>query len=206
VTKYIYIDESGDLGQKGSKYLILAALIVDDPKPLNRIIKNMRRNKFKKELSKADEIKANSSSPAVKAYVLDQLNGVKNAKVTYLILEKQKVFSPFLKSEKHKLYNFVAGKLAQNIDVKNHQTEIRIDRSKGKQLLQQDFNNYFIKNLKSEDKKNVKIYHSDSKNWSGLQFSDMLAWACFHKYEHGNSEYLEKITLQVEFFELWKQR
>ena len=37
--KYMYIDESGDLGVKdgSSKYLILAALIVDNPKDLDRL-------------------------------------------------------------------------------------------------------------------------------------------------------------------------
>ena len=52
--RYIYIDESGDLGTKegSSHFLILTALIVDKPEELNRIIKNMRRNKFKKELKK----------------------------------------------------------------------------------------------------------------------------------------------------------
>ena len=50
--KYMYIDESGDLGTKqgSSKFLVLSALVVDDPRELDRIIKNMRRNKFKKEL------------------------------------------------------------------------------------------------------------------------------------------------------------
>jgi len=58
----MYIDESGDLGLKGSKYLVLSALMIDNPKELKRIVKNMRRNKFKKELKKAIEIKANKSS------------------------------------------------------------------------------------------------------------------------------------------------
>ncbi|BDZ71952.1 DUF3800 domain-containing protein [Methanobacterium petrolearium] len=59
---YLYIDESGDLGLRGSKYLLIVALLVDDFRPLDKIIKNMRRNKFKKELSKANEVKANKSS------------------------------------------------------------------------------------------------------------------------------------------------
>ena len=40
--KYIYIDESGDLGDKylGSKYFVIGAIIVEDSKNLNRIIKD----------------------------------------------------------------------------------------------------------------------------------------------------------------------
>nr|WP_129582640.1 DUF3800 domain-containing protein [Methanolobus psychrotolerans] len=66
---YMYIDESGDLGSQ-SKYLILSALVVKDESSLDRIIKNMRRNKFKRELSKAKEIKANSSSPELISFML----------------------------------------------------------------------------------------------------------------------------------------
>lgn len=46
--KYIYIDESGDLGSKGSKYLILSCLVTSNPEKLSRIIKNIRRYKFSK--------------------------------------------------------------------------------------------------------------------------------------------------------------
>ena len=38
---YIFIDESGDLGTKklSSRYFVMAAIKVDDPKKLDRIIK-----------------------------------------------------------------------------------------------------------------------------------------------------------------------
>jgi hypothetical protein len=52
----MFIDESGDLGSQ-SDYFVLAALTVKDPFPLDRIIKNMRRNKFKKQLKDAQKIK-----------------------------------------------------------------------------------------------------------------------------------------------------
>ena len=68
MTCFIFIDESGDLGL-GSKYLVLACLIVSDDKPLRRIIKNARRYKFRKELAKACEIKANKSSPEVVKHI-----------------------------------------------------------------------------------------------------------------------------------------
>ena len=40
-TEYIYIDESGDLGlsERSSKVLVISALITDDPKKLDRVIK-----------------------------------------------------------------------------------------------------------------------------------------------------------------------
>lgn len=197
----MYIDESGDLGSKGSKYMVLAALLVDNPKDLDRIIKKMRRHKFKKELRKAVEIKANKSSDEVRRYMLVKLNEVKSARIFYVVLEKRKVFSEYLRNNKHKLYNYVAGKLARQIDIANIDVEIRIDKSKGKQMLQEDFNQYFKRNLRG--KRKVTIYHSYSHSWSGLQFADVLAWACFQKFEHNNSEYVDLITLEQEVYHVW---
>ena len=202
--KYVYIDESGDLGFRGSRYLVLSALLLDNPDSLDRIIKNMRRNKFKKELDKAQEIKANKSSKKVIKYMLIKLNEVESAKIFYILLEKKKIVSEYLKNNKSKLYNFVAGKLARNIPLNNIDVEIRIDKSKGKQLLQQDFNNYFLRNLRERSSiGKATIFHSYSQSWSGLQFADILAWSCFQKFEHSNSEYVDLITLEQEVYHVW---
>ena len=203
-TRYIYIDESGDLGEKGSKCMVLAELFVDDSRQLDRIIKNMRRNKFKKELRKAMEIKADKSSGAVRRHMLEKLNDIKGAKIFYIVLEKKKLFSKFLKNDKHKLYNYVAGKLARNITLDEMELHIRIDKSKGKQILREDFNDYFEKRLKEKSSSlRVKIDHSYSHSWSGLQFADILAWSCFQKFEHNNNEYIDLIKLEQEVYHVW---
>ncbi|RZB28573.1 MAG: hypothetical protein AEth_02027 [Candidatus Argoarchaeum ethanivorans] len=80
---YIFIDESGDLGLGGSKYLVLSALIVENYSPLDRMIKNMRRHKFRKELRKASEIKANRSSDELRRYMLKKLN--RSRQISFLI-------------------------------------------------------------------------------------------------------------------------
>ncbi len=202
--KYIYIDESGDLGLKGSEYLVLAALLVDDYSCLDRIIKNMRRNKFKKELKKAYEIKANKSSREVIKHMLCRLNEVKNARVFYVVLEKKKILSEYLRNNKDKLYNYVAGKLARNLSLGGAGAEIRIDKSKGKQLLQHDFNDYFLKNVILKNlKPRITIHHSYSHSWSGLQFADILAWSCFQKFEHSNSEFVDLLKIEQEVYHVW---
>ncbi|KZX11429.1 DUF3800 domain-containing protein [Methanobrevibacter filiformis] len=63
--KYLFIDESGDLGIKGSKYIVISAILVENTNELNRIIKNMRRNKFKKELKNINEIKGYACSSEI---------------------------------------------------------------------------------------------------------------------------------------------
>lgn len=58
--KYIYIDESGDLGDNysSSKYFVLAAIIVNNPKTLNRIIKETKR-KYPNIIGRDLEVKGN---------------------------------------------------------------------------------------------------------------------------------------------------
>lgn len=202
--KYVYIDESGDLGKNGSRYLVLSALIIENSQELDRIIKNMRRNKFKKELKKASEIKANKSSVNIISYMLEKLNTIKGIKVLYVILEKKKLISEYLTQNKDKLYNYVAGKLAKQLLMNECSIEIRIDRRYGKQLLQQDFNNYFMKCLNENfAPSKILIEHSYSHNFSGLQFADILAWACFQKFEHNNSKFIDILKIGQEVYHVW---
>lgn len=202
MVRFVYIDESGDLGERGSRFLVLAALIMPDYSPLDRIIRNMRRNKFKKELRKAHEIKANHSSKDVIRHMLSKLSALSDARILYVVLEKRKLFSRYLKSDKNKLYNYVAGKLARNLLLPDSAVEIRIDKSKGRQLLQQDFNAYFLKNLGSASAR-VTIDHSYSHTWSGLQFADILAWSAFQKFEHSDSGFIDLIKIEQEVFHVW---
>ena len=200
----MYVDESGDLGLVGSRYLVLAALLVQNPAELDRIIKNMRRHKFRKQLKKASEIKANKSSSDIRRHMLERLNEVKDAKIFYILLEKKKLYSEYLKNDKNKLYNYVAGKLARHIVLHNIDVEIRIDKSKGKQLLREDFNAYFLKNLNEKSSiRKVTIEHSYSHSWSGLQFADLLAWACFQKFEHTNSFFIDILKIEQEVYHVW---
>jgi len=202
----MYIDESGDLGfdKKSSKFIVISALIVNDIKELDRIIKNMRRNKFKKQLKKMYELKAYELFNEIRIYMLKKLNYVSGAKVFHIVLEKKRVFSKYLKADKHKLYNFIAGKLAKNILMNDMDIEIKIDKSKGNILLRKDFDDYFKKRLgEGCDKMRCKIEHSYSHSWSGLQFADLLAWCCFQKYENEDSTYLELLKIEQEFYTVW---
>ena len=206
--KYIFIDESGDLGfsLKSSRFFIISALIVGDPFQIDRIIKNMRRNKFKKELSSINEIKANKSSPQIRKYLLEKINSISDIKIFHVVLEKNKVKSNFLKNNKHKLYNFIAGELAKNIIMNDIDFEIRIDKSKGKIFLINDFDLYFKKQF-YKNSKNIgcQIFHSYSHNFSGLQLVDFIVWSIYQKFERNNPTYNEIIKVKQELYLVWNK-
>lgn len=202
---YLYIDESGDLGLRGSKYLLIVALLVDDFRPLDKIIKNMRRNKFKKELSKANEVKANKSSFEVRTHMLKELNKLEGSQVFCTVMNKSFLNSEFLINDKHKLYNYVAGYLANLIETKGN-VEVRIDKSKGKQMLRDDFDNYFGDQLiRNSEIRNIQIYHSYSHAWSGLQFADIIAWSYFQKFEHKNELYADLLNIKCKMSKIWNK-
>lgn len=197
MTTYLFIDEIGDLGLKGSKYIVLSCLITSDPAPLKRIIKNMRRYKFRKQLSKVCEIKSSNSKPDLIRHVLSKLNELENVSTHFIVLEKGKMYSDYLKSNSHKLYNYVAGKLAYNLVLDDADVVVRINKSKGKQLLRDDFNAYFSTKLHEKSSiEKISIYHSYSHSWDGLQFADVLSWSCFQKFEHRDASFLDLIDLE----------
>src|SRR3989338_6413388 len=163
--RYVYIDETGDLGEKGSKYFIITAIWIDHPALLDRLIKNIRRYKFRKELKGAQEIKANKSSPELREYILKKFAGIENVHAQSIILEKEKLHSKYLKEDQHKLYNFVCGHLA-NIGIDSRKLIIRIDRSKGKQNLIDDFNKYMeLKFKEIRWNRELEVHHSWSNAW-----------------------------------------
>nr|WP_129582641.1 DUF3800 domain-containing protein [Methanolobus psychrotolerans] len=119
-------------------------------------------------------------------------------------MNKKKCYGSFLSGDRNKLYNYVAGWLAKNIVINDCDLCIRIDKSKSKQMLRDDFDQYF--ELKLRDGCTlwkVDIHHSDSCIWSGLQFADALAWAAFQKIERGNDAYLSQLTIGTQFYEVW---
>lgn len=202
----MYLDESGCLGlENGSEYFLIGCIITkSDTTELTKLLDATRKKeRFKKELKKAklNEIKGNKCSKELNSFVLKQLNKLKDTQYFCAVLEKEKLYSAYLMQNPHKRYNYVAGLLASIINLETDNLEIYVDKSKGKKLLREDFNQYFEKYLKiGSDINNITIKHTYSHGWAGLQFADMLSWSCFQQFEHGDDSFLriideEKITI-----------
>ena len=70
---YIFIDESGDLGTKklSSRYFVMAAIKVDDPKKLDRIISKTKKSLRKKIIT--NEIKGSKLPKEIKFALFNRL-------------------------------------------------------------------------------------------------------------------------------------
>ncbi|MBS3092188.1 DUF3800 domain-containing protein [Candidatus Pacearchaeota archaeon] len=201
--KYMFLDESGDLGfgVKSSRFFTVTLLVceIHEEQELQRIIKKIRQRILKKKLKQATEIKWNNSSEEIKQRIFQRLEKI-NFEVFTIILDKSKVYD-YLKEKKHKLYNYLSKLIIAECSI-DGKFELIVDRSKGKRSLRDDFNNYIRENLK-EECQNLSITHEDSKSSGSLQVLDFISGAIFNKYEFNNLDYYNmirnKITTEKEF-------
>lgn len=201
--KYIFLDESGELGFKKSstKFFTITLLVcgVKEEQELQRVIKKIRQRILKKKLKKSPEIKWNNSDEFIKKKIFDKLGKI-DFEVFTIILDKSKVYD-YLKGKKHKLYNYLSNLIIAECSIDGN-FELVVDRSKNKRSLRDDFDNYIRNNLKRECS-NLKIKHEDSKSNGGLQVLDFISGAVFNKYEFENLRYYnkikDKITTEKEF-------
>jgi hypothetical protein len=191
---YLYIDESGDLGHKGSKYLIITGILIkQDNKPLDKIIKKTRK-RFSKEIKKSMELKATKSPPDLNKHIITQLNKT-NAEIFSAVLKKESKYKLNFNHDKKKLYDLVASEIAKQIEINNHLTII-IDISKKKSEIKK-FNEIFKSYLNNKNNFKITLHHSHSHNYRGLQIADCLAWSYFQQFENENEEYIELLNLKT---------
>ena len=200
--KYIYIDESGDLGDNylGSRYFVIGAIIVDNPKNLNRIIKYARNN-YNNILGRDLEIKGNKTNRYVIKKILGKINSI-DYQVLAIFLNKKNLHNGPDFYKYNVLYDTLASKLAEKITITSPTTVI-VDRSKGKHEDMRIFNERFSSSLNNPDGYLVNIIHANSIKERGLQIADLIAWSVFQSREHENSEFIDLIK-NKNIFEVFK--
>lgn len=166
---HVFIDESGDLGSKGSRFFILIALMINDEKECTQILKRARNKKMKKTLSRIPELKGCNSNERIRKFVFSKISKLK-CKIIYLAIKKRKIES------QKQLYVKLLTRLITEVSLQNPEPlQVTLDRTSLLQGLS------FIKNRKI----------LDSQNSTGLQIADFVAWALFRHFEYNDSEYFD---------------
>lgn len=203
---YIYIDESGDLGLHGSKYFVIAAIAVNEPKILSRIIKKIRQRKLEKKIKKLVELKANNSNKKIREYILKKVKN-SDCNIFAVVVNKSKILSQ-LYEVKDKLYNYLCGILMDRIILPRYKIMIIIDKKHTNTLIREDFNNYIQKKIKNKDPGlKIEIFHKPSYMSNELQVTDFVAWAINRKFSFGDNYYYSIIKNKIinkENMLLWK--
>ncbi|SDA45722.1 DUF3800 domain-containing protein [Methanobrevibacter millerae] len=200
--KYIYIDESGDLGEKysSSKFFVIGAIIVNNPKNLNRIIKDARK-KYNNIIGRDLEIKGNKTNRYVIKKILEKINNIEY-QVLAIFLDKQNLNKIPNFYNHHLLYDTLASKLSEKIIITSPTTVI-IDRSKSKHEDIRIFNERFLSSLNNPNNYQININHANSIKEKGLQTADLIAWSVFQSLEHENSEFIDLIK-NKNIYEVFK--
>ena len=186
---YIFIDESGELG-KQTKYFVFGAIIVNNPKKLDKLIKRVRK-KYKKQLGKAPEIKGNKIDNYIIKKILKKINTI-DCEIVAIIFDKKNIYKIQNKTDFNVLYNTIASELAKRISITNP-TSIIIDKYKNKEDEIDNFNKTFKSNLNNFKNYPIIIKHGNSINYNGLQIVDLISWSIFQSVEHKNFEFINLI-------------
>jgi hypothetical protein len=206
--RYIFLDESGELGFKStsSKYFVITLLSCDEGEvyQLRKIIKKIRQKIIKKKIKRYPEIKGNNSTDKIREDVLKRFLGT-NSEIFVIILEKSKVYE-YLKSKKDKLYNYISNLIINECSLDSSYISLVVDKSKTNRSLREDFDNYIRKNITQKNNNcHLKIKHENSQKEGCLQVLDFVSWAIFRNYEFKDSRFFDiikdKIVIKKEVFE-----
>ena len=214
-----YIDESGDNGASGSKFLILTLMCTSQRKKISKLIRLtkqqlLRKNVTARWFNRLGEIKySNFPDKTLLTNTLDKLAKI-DLKIYYIAIEKQnsnidKEFKNNILTEllRHILkFNnlpnvIIADKqyfgnskiayfTAREIkEVKNGGSEKNNGEKEHKFILQTLTPEEYSASGRESCSIEIKIEHENSKLSEQLQALDLISGAIFAKFEHNNSTY-----------------
>lgn len=196
---YIFMDESGDLGfgKKGSsRYFVVAFLILNDKKILEKMVSKISKT-VKKKYRTSGTLHAHREEGATIRRLLKALVVKGGCRIAFSILDKSKV--PIQRrQQKHELYNKVVRDLIYKlfsrgiIDLHEVSVLVASQRETNKYL-----NERFKKEISEEGhlvgnhELGVKIKKPFEEKC--LQVIDAVAWAIKRKHEQGDFSYFNII-------------
>lgn len=184
--------------EKSSKFFVISALLAEELKPLDKILSIARRHKFKKQLSNVSEVKANSSSSELRTYLINKMNQLNNYSAFHCVVDKKINKNKIESMKKDLFYNSAAGILAGAIKIYSPSVEVHVDKSFSKQITRDKFKTSFDTNLRQNSiVDTVRIYHSYSEKFSGIQLVDLLAWVVFQRFNNNDPSYFDKINTTI---------
>jgi hypothetical protein len=204
--RYIYLDESGDLGfdfgkHETTRYFVITFLLVDKKRPIEKIIKNIFSGFTKAEVKRHNGIlHAYKETPTTIKRVLAKLVE-RDIKVLSIFLNKENVYTR-LQDMKHVLYNYVTNILLDRICRKNiiptdEPIILVASKRETNKFLNDNFTDYLASQLKQAHGLELKIEIKTPFENKCLQAVDIICWAIFKKQERGDATYYDIIKPKI---------
>ncbi len=204
---YVLLDESGDLGEYGTRYFILAGILTLHPRAVERVIKKTRQRILKKKLKEVPELKANKSNHIIREYLLKHL--IKTpCDILAIAVDKSKIRKDLYQVQ-NRLYNFLVSILLNSIPREIGEVCIIVDRRYTNTYLRMNFTQYIVYKLQQRRPSlRVEVHHIPSSSFVPLQAVDFVAWAIQRKYNFGDESYFNIIKdkiINVDNMDIWKK-
>ena len=182
----IFIDESGDPGFKlargSTSHFVVAMVIFDkneDAELTSEVIKNALI-----DLKIKPEFKFSKSRDGIRDEFFNKIKHCK-FRVRALVVDKKKIYSPNLRENDEKFYNYFVKQLINFDEIKLNNASIKIDGSGDR-----EFKNELLRYLRSQIKPNLtfKVKFVDSQKDALIQLADMVAGAIYRSYPNDSRQ------------------
>lgn len=207
--KFLYIDESGDLGfdfarKNPSSFFTITLLIVNGEEENKKMKKQVELTLKRKLNPKAKrkriipELKGTNTTLTIRKYFYERVKDI-DFEIYSLTINKKKVTKE-LQRNKQRLYNYVVRLLLDRVPFNNKLSQLLIflDKSKNKKQIQ-DCNRYLVGNIEGRIPltSQVDIYHEDSQKIRQLQAVDIFCYGIARKYNMKDSSWFDVFSKKV---------
>ena len=190
----VFIDESGDLGAKGSDYFTMAAVVVDsgiDSQLVGRAIKKTLQWKGKRRHFKLSELKFSHVSRNIGEYLSKKLEHIPFDVYGVVLKKNQSAFNNRSPKSQRYLYEGVLLQLLQQVPFRGVSVCYVILDKRGnryhRDMLAQRLQKSFEENSSNLQ---LQIAHMDSQRERGIQLADIFCGAIHLQAKGGKSDWL----------------
>ncbi len=194
----IYVDESGDLGENGERFFVIALIVAKKQNRIKNIVKHFCAK------SNIPEIKASKLSFPQKQDIINKLNIFDDHRISYIVVDKKHINNTKLFEDKNLIYNYIFQHLIKPI-IKNDSTDLEIilDNHSIKVKSINSLSEYIKIKAYAEwgVTRNIYMQYMDSRQCKMLQIADVAANCIYGRYVYGkdNLYNLLKIEKSIKF-------
>ena len=191
--KWAFLDEAGDVNPfSGSRFLVVAVLVVDSPRSIAQIIKSARKRLRRR--AKREELKASASEARVIEQVLRALAGTE-CSIVAVVLEKLGAAKSV--GDPEQLYRLAVSRAVRQVVARWPSIALLMDKRYTKAALRDQLEVSIRQGLIGTSQEVVLIRQEDSRTHKELQAVDFVAWALFQKYERGEERFYRLLTDRI---------